>query len=339
MLLELILVGAGAFLLAAFGTGWVRRLALARGILDTPNSRSSHTRVTPRGGGIAIASVALAGALYLGWRGLLDLHLLLALVGGGAVIALVGFMDDRRSVPVRVRLLAHALAAGWAVYAVGGLAPIQVGGHLVDLGLAGDLLATIAIVWTLNLFNFMDGIDGIAASEAIYIGVSGSVLAFMVHAAPGVGAAAIVFVAACTGFLAWNWPPARIFMGDAGSGFLGFFIAVLALGAARSAPAAVFVWVILGGAFFVDATVTFLRRLLRRERVHEAHRGHAYQRLSRRWRSHRTVDLVLLAINLLWLTPCAWLAAAHPESAAILCLAALSPLAIAVFILGAGTAE
>ena len=132
----------------------------------------------------------------------------------------------------------------------------------------------------LNLFNFMDGIDGLAASEALFVIRAG---AWLSAAGGGVTAASGVLAGACAGFLLWNWPPARIFLGDAGSGYLGYVTAVLALASARGNSDAIWVWLILGGVFFVDATVTLVRRVLRGEHVHEAHRTHSYQWLARRW--------------------------------------------------------
>jgi Fuc2NAc and GlcNAc transferase len=265
--------------------------------------------------------------------------LLLALLGGGIPLAWIGFLDDRRSVSVGARLLVHFASAGWAVYILGGLGPLQIGARVVHLGIAGDVLAISAVMWTVNLFNFMDGIDGIAGAEATFVAVAGGALATAVFGTPGVMGAGTVFAGACLGFLAWNWPPAKIFMGDAGSGFLGFFIAALALASARTAPAAIFVWVVLGGVFFVDATVTFARRLLRGARVHQAHREHAYQWLSRRWASHRTTVLATMLLNLCWLGPWAWYAAKDPAFAAWACLAALGPLVVIAIVAGAGKPE
>jgi Fuc2NAc and GlcNAc transferase len=194
-------------------------------------------------------------------------------------------------------------------------------------------------VWAINLFNFMDGIDGIAASEAIFIALAAAVLEASLGVRSGVSLAALVFACACAGFLYWNWPPARIFLGDVGSGFLGFVIVVLAVAATRDNPVALWVWLMLGGAFFVDATVTLVRRTARGEAVHEAHRSHAYQALARRFQSHRTVTLTIAAVNVLWLLPGAWLAAHHPQYAVTAVLVAFAPLACLAFLFGAGRPE
>jgi Fuc2NAc and GlcNAc transferase len=179
----------------------------------------------------------------------------------------------------------------------------------------------------MNLFNFMDGTDGIAASEAIFVLCGGALLGVLSGSAQ-VCWAALLCATACLGFLLWNWAPARIFMGDVGSGYLGYVIAVLALAATRANPAALWAWLILGGVFFVDATVTLLRRLARGERPHEAHRSHAYQWFARRWDSHAKVTCAVLAVDLLWLLPCAVFALRAPSFAAATAMVALLPLVL-----------
>lgn len=328
-----------AFLIALLLTWWVRKIALLRGIIDRPNDRSSHSIPTPRGGGLAIVAAYTVSMVGLGFLEVVDSALVLALLGGGLAIAWVGFADDRRSVSVRLRFFVHAAASVLALYALDGLPPIQIGSRVFDLGIAGDIVAAVAIIWVLNLFNFMDGIDGIAASEAVFVSWGGSTLAFLAGFSPSIPAAGIVFGAACCGFLIWNWPPAKIFMGDAGSGFLGFVIAVLAIGSSRESSISVVVWLILGGVFFVDATITVMSRMIRGERVYEAHRTHAYQWLARRWGSHRRVTLIFAAINLLWLFPCAFLAAQYPQYGWGILLAALTPLIILAISSGAGRSE
>jgi Fuc2NAc and GlcNAc transferase len=152
-------------------------------------------------------------------------------------------------------------------------------------------------------------------------------------------AVGLLIGASCAGFLLWNWPPARIFMGDVGSGYLGYVIAVLALAASRESPASLWTWLILGGVFFVDATVTLARRLLRGERVYEAHRSHAYQWLARRWGSHKSVTMTVTAVNLLWLLPCASFAARYPQWDLWTVLVALIPLGVGAIAAGAGRRE
>src|SRR5262249_277790 len=170
-----------------------------------------------------------------------------------------------------------------------GLPPLLFGNHLIELGAAGYVVALLGIVWVLNLFNFMDGIDGIAASEAVFITCIAALVGLIRGWPAEVPAASWVLAFASAGFLCGNWAAARVFVGDVGSGYLGYVIAVLALASARTDPVALWAWLILGGVFFVDATMTLARRCLRGERVLEAHRSHAYQWLARRWGSHSKV--------------------------------------------------
>ena len=332
-------------LVAGFGgiayvlTGVVRGYALRRGMLDQPNERSSHANATPRGGGLAVVAVVTCTALVLGLRGTLAPAPTIAWCVGGALIAAVGFVDDRRGLSPLARLLAHFAAAVLLLVAAGGLAPLPWPGGPIDLGLIGLVLAVAAVIWSINLFNFMDGIDGIAASQSAFV-TGGATLLVIWHGIPGVQALmAAVVCAASLGFLAWNWPPARIFMGDVGSGFLGFAIAVCAVLSLEDGPLTLWTWLVLHGLFLADATTTLLVRLARGERVYQAHRLHAYQRLSRRWGSHRAVTLLCWAINLGWLLPLAALTVAHRNAGVVVAAIALLPLFAGAGILGAGRAE
>jgi Fuc2NAc and GlcNAc transferase len=339
MLTEVLWISAGCVLLSALATGVIRRASLSAGTLDIPNQRSSHSIPTPRGGGAAVVLSVTAAAIVLASLGILSFGLLMALVVGGVAVAAIGFLDDRRPVRAGVRFAIHLGAALWAVAWLGGMPVLQVGEHLIPLGWAGAVLAVLAIVWTLNLFNFMDGIDGIAGSEAVFVAGAGALLSLLHHESLGVVAAGGAFCAATLGFLGWNWPPAKIFMGDVGSGYLGFFIAVSALAASRDHPADLWAWLILGGAFFVDATVTLVRRAIRGERVYEAHRSHAYQRLARKWHSHRRVTVATVLVNCLWLLPCALLATLYPAFSLTILTIALAPLVVVVILAGAGTPD
>jgi Fuc2NAc and GlcNAc transferase len=339
MVNEVAIVALGVFASSLLLTQWVRRLALARGLLDVPNVRSSHQVPTPRGGGLAIVLASVAGFILLGCVHLADGKLITALVGGGVAVAIVGFVDDHRPLPAGLRLAMHVAAAVWALAWLGGLPPLRIGQHVVGLGVAGYVLGVLGIVWTLNLFNFMDGIDGIAASEAVFVAGGGALLALVSGLSAAVIGADLVFGAACCGFLVYNWPPARIFMGDVGSGYVGFVMAVLALAVTRQDSSAAWQWLILGGIFFVDATVTLLRRVARGERAQDAHRSHAYQWLSRRWKSHRRVTVATISVNLVWLLPCALMATLHPAWATWILGGALAPLIVLAVLAGAGRAE
>ena len=294
--------------LAWFLTGLMRRYALSAQLLDHPNDRSSHTVPTPRGGGVAIVASFVLLLLALGLLGFIEQRLMIAALGAGGVVALLGFLDDRASLPARVRFAGHALAAAWCIGWMNAIPRVPIFGHIVDLGLAAPVLCALFIVWMINLFNFMDGIDGIASVEAITTTLGGALLWWL--AGRGTGWVAAVAIAGCVaGFLAWNWPPAKIFMGDAGSGFLGLMVALLALWSGQSTPLLFWSWFILIGCFMVDATTTLVRRVRRGEKFFEAHRAHAYQYAARRVGRHLPVTLACGAINLLWLLPIATLVA------------------------------
>jgi Fuc2NAc and GlcNAc transferase len=328
-----------ALVLSSLLTGIVYKLAIFRDMLDVPNERSSHSVATPRGGGVAVVLVfSLASALFA-WLGIISRDLLMVLVVGGTAIAVTGYLDDAHHLPAWARLGVHLGAAIWALFWLGSPQMLAVGDRVVQLGWTGSALAALSITWTVNFFNFMDGIDGIAASEAVFVVCAGALLSVAGGAAAGIAAVALVFGAACLGFLAWNWPPARIFMGDAGSGYLGYVIATLAVAASRSNPTAPWIWLILSGVFFVDATVTVVRRALRHERLHEAHRSHGYQWLARRWRSHRNVTLTVMLLNMVWLLPCALLAGRYTRWAAWITAIALAPLVVTAMAIGSGRPE
>lgn len=306
-------------------------------LMDLPNDRSSHEQPTPRGGGLAIVIAFSLSMVILFAVGLLPWPLLMAL-SALLPLAVVGFIDDHGHVSARWRFLLQAMAAGWALYWLGGIETLRVNDVQLALGPVAGLLAGLFMVWMLNLFNFMDGIDGIAASETLSVGLMAALL-LSLGTEVGLTATAwvaLVLAAASGGFLAWNWPPARIFMGDVGSGVLGFVLAVLALWSAIHEELSLVVWLILAGVFLVDATLTLLIRMLRGERWYEAHRSHAFQHASRRWGSHRTITLSVLAINVGWLLPMAWLAATHPTWELALLAVALLPLTLLAYRLGAG---
>jgi Fuc2NAc and GlcNAc transferase len=330
----------GAFFASYTLTVWLLRHSRISQLVDRPNPRSSHTTPTPRGGGLSMVTVTTCGVAILYAAGMLSLPFTAALVLGGVSVAAVGFWDDVRSAPVALRITVHLGAAVLAVYCLGTASVIRVGDSVADLGFMGPVLGVLAIGWILNLFNFMDGIDGIAVSEAAFVlfGAAGIGL-FVAQISPIQVAPELVTGAACLGFLRWNWPPAAIFMGDVGSGFLGYVIAVIAIHSSQTNAINFFAWLILGGVFFVDATLTLCRRLLRRERFYQAHRTHAYQWLARRWGSHSRVTIAVIIINLVWLLPCAVLAVKFPGSAWWICILALAPIAVCAYLSGSGRSE
>jgi Fuc2NAc and GlcNAc transferase len=326
--------------LASVLTALLRRYALARSLMDVPNERSSHSIPTPRGGGVAIVLVYMLGLFVARESGLeVADDVFWALVGAGGGTALLGFLDDHGHIAARWRLLGHFAAAIWVLYWLGGLPPFTLLGSEWQLGWVGHVLAAFYLVWMLNLYNFMDGIDGIASCEAICVCLSAALLCLVLGIDGGSLVLSLLLAAAVFGFLMWNFPPAKIFMGDAGSGFLGLVLGALSLQAGWVSPELLWGWLILLGVFIVDATYTLARRLLRGERIYEAHRSHAYQFASRRYRRHLPVTLAVVAINLLWLLPIAVLVVAGWVDGALGLLLAYGPLGVLAWRFRAGMPE
>lgn len=312
-------------------TGALRQYALTRSLIDIPNARSSHAVPTPRGGGVSIVVSFLLAMMLATQTGLVSWLLAGALLGAGTGIALLGFLDDHGHISARWRLLGHFIAAIWALFCIGGLPPLIFFGFSLNLGLIGHVLGVFYLVWLLNLYNFMDGIDGIASVEAICVCLGGALLYWVTGKNDPAALLPLILACAVMGFLYWNFPQARIFMGDAGSGFLGITLGILSLQAAGIAPQLFWSWLILLGVFITDATYTLLHRLLRKEKVYEAHRSHAYQYASRRTGKHAPVTLTVALINLFWLLPIAlWTGSGHLDGLLGLLLAYLPLVALAV---------
>ena len=336
---QLILGPVLVFVCALVATGIIRRFALRTGLLDHPTNRSSHMRPTPRSGGGAIVIVFLAAMACIAGYGLLDTASVLALILAGASIAIVGFVDDRKSLPAATRLCVHVFAAILTVYVIG-TERINILPNWAPVGVfVFSTLVFVSVVWSTNLFNFMDGIDGIAGSQAVFVAGAGALICGAVFGDFEMALAFACLAFATAGFLVWNWPPAKIFMGDVGSGFLGFTLAGMGLLASQRAGVPIAVWVILNGIFMVDATVTLLRRMLRGERWFEPHRLHAYQFLSRRWKKHLPVTLCVSTVNVAWLFPWAWFSAKHPGISLQITFTAILPIVVLAFLCRAGAQE
>nr|WP_253400358.1 glycosyltransferase family 4 protein [Pseudomonas marginalis] len=285
-------------------TSALRRYALSKSLIDVPNARSSHTVPTPRGGGVAIVLSFLLLVPLLSIFSLLPWASAWGLIGAGVGVAVLGFLDDHGHIAARWRLLGHFSAAVWALFWLGGIPPLTIMGVVFDMGWIGMVLSLFYLVWMLNLYNFMDGIDGLASIEAIAVCVSASLI-YALMGFSSLAWAPLLLSFTVAGFLYWNFPPAKIFMGDAGSGFLGVTLGILSLQAAWVSPALLWVWVILMGVFVVDATFTLVRRLVRGDKVYEAHRSHAYQYASRQFGRHLPVTLTVGLVNVVWLLPVA----------------------------------
>lgn len=282
------------FVAAEIGVGMVLRFLIRREILAHPNERSSHSVPTPHGGGIAMVVVILGAwaAVTRAWEDPAGPEIWVVLASAG-VLAWVSWLDDLRHLPVRLRLAIHVGVVA-AVLAIVPAGERFFGGWLPLL--PDRIGAGLLWVWFLNLFNFMDGIDGLAGSEGVTIGVGTAAVAVVADIGGGVALYALAIAAAAAGFLRWNWHPARIFMGDVGSVPLGFLLGWLLLRLAAGGEAAAAL--ILPLYFLADATLTMSRRALRGERFWRPHREHFYQRAVQRGLSHAAVTTRILIANL-----------------------------------------
>lgn len=292
------------FVLSFLLTFALRKYALAKNIIDTPNERSSHIIPTPRGGGVAIVISYLIYLFFLMFFGGLDILVGLTVLGSGLIIAILGFLDDHGHINALARLTIHFLVAISVVVALGGFTEVQIFNGMV-LGFVANIIAVLFLVWLLNLYNFMDGINGLASIQAIITAIIMTALYRLSQST--LNTDILVLLASCTfGFLLWNFPNAKIFMGDAGSGFLGIIMGVLALIALKYSTTLFCAWLICLGVFIVDATFTLIRRVVSGHKMYDAHRSHAYQIASRKYNSHVIVSVSVAVINIFWLFPIAY---------------------------------
>ncbi|TXS95099.1 glycosyl transferase family 4 [Parahaliea aestuarii] len=288
--------------------------------LDHPNHRSSHDLPTPHGGGVGIvlglaAVTALAAAWGVQWPAPVPWMVMLALF-----LMLLGVLDDVRGLSVPLRFALYGLCCLALVLML--VMPREIGCWWLVLP------AVLALLWGLNLYNFMDGIDGFAALQCFFSAGAAALLAWIYGNSAQYALFCLLLAAVHLGFLFWNLPPARLFMGDAGSIPTGLLLGGLLLWGGVSGALAPAVWLILLAVFLTDSSWTLMRRLLRGSNVLQAHREHLYQRLSRHWGGHLAVDMALVAVLTLWLFPLAWLAQTNQHHSLFLVTLAYTPLLI-----------
>ncbi|WP_156461254.1 glycosyltransferase family 4 protein [Devosia sp. Root436] len=304
-----IVSGVFAFAIALLVKSNAARLTL----VQQANHRSSHVLPTPTGGGIGMAiSVSCCGiALAIGQP-----HTGMAIaIALSVLIAIIGLLDDLWELPRRVRLLGHLVFSAILILTTGDLPVME---PVPSVSIAGPALVILLVflgAWWINVFNFMDGIDGLAASQGVFMAVGACIIAALVR--PEVVDSSLwvwllCIGAAAAGFLLLNWPPAKIFMGDAGSTFLGYVVFAVAILSIKAGWMSYAAWAILAALFIVDTSTTLIRRMVRRERFLSAHRQHIYQRLSRHYGRHQPVTLLFWGANLVWVAPLAWLSMRYP---------------------------
>jgi Fuc2NAc and GlcNAc transferase len=306
-----ILSYSSAFLLTYFGVGLFRRWSLRRNLFDIPNERSSHTEPTPRGGGLIIDAVCLL--VFFIYCLIFQTNAYWSYFAGALIVALISWLDDLFSVSSLWRFLCHSLAAILVVWSLGFWDSVYIPfAGTIQLGQIGQIITFFWIVWMINAYNFMDGIDGIAGVQALTAGF-GWLLVGILLGIEHAGFYGGVVAFSSLGFLIHNWQPAKIFMGDVGSAFLGYTFAVLPLIALKETNKESFllpvIAVTLVSMFVFDSLITLFKRLIKREKVWQAHREHIYQRLIIGGFSHRFVaglyavfSVIILILLILWLS-------------------------------------
>lgn len=330
-----ILLPITVFTLSVVGTASYLHYASRKGILDIPNHRSSHQTPKPRGGGIVIALLSLAMWALAVCSSILSLKQGAALIVSGAMTAVVSYLDDHGHVSRRIRLGVQILAASIGLALLYPLPSLPIT-ELYTLNFNSWLfmpLALVSLIWLTNLYNFMDGIDGIAAAEAIAVTMAAALTLYLNQAS---NEALLLSLFACIifGFLIWNWSPAKLFMGDIGSTFIGITLGLLALITAKELS--LWFWIIILGCFICDASWTLLTRLLTGQNWRDGHRLHAYQKLSQKHQNHRATTLLYSATTLLWLFPLAYWSTSLVAGQIFLVLLAYIPLMIICYAMSAG---
>jgi len=267
----------------------IRLITLHHKILDIPNERSSHTVPTPRGGGLAFVVTWYLGISILFYFDSIDNHLYFALLCG-LLLSGISIIDDLLDIKPFIRLFIQVLTAILACIFLNGINPISISGLVIASKYLLYPLVIIGIVWFINLYNFLDGIDGYASLEAI-------IILFVMFFFTG-NSICLILIAPVTGFLFWNWPKAKIFMGDIGSTQLGFILIVLGIYFHDKTELSIINWIMLSSLFWFDATLTLFRRWRNKEKITVAHKKHAYQRAVQAGLSHQQTVLISFVINL-----------------------------------------
>ncbi|KLD99953.1 MraY family glycosyltransferase [Aliarcobacter butzleri] len=271
-------------------TYFIKNYMIKKSLVASVNERSSHTVPTPHGGGIAIAITWFIGLFYLYFIGQIETNLFYALFFG-VVISIVSLFDDIYELSPKLRLIIQAIVAIGGLYFLGGFEILTFGIFDIQNSIFTNIFAFFMIIWFINLYNFLDGINGYAGSEAIFLSLAGFILFGGNHF--------LVLTVAVLGFLYWNWNKAKIFMGDVGSTLLGYNVAIFTIYYANQEPTNFWIWIILFGVYWFDATLTLIRRKLNKEKLSLAHKKHAYQRLTQAGWSHYKVTNYSIGLNIL----------------------------------------
>jgi Fuc2NAc and GlcNAc transferase len=317
-----ILVYISAFFITIIGTRYYLKIAVSKHILSNTNYRTLHKSPVPRGGGIVFSLVFVFFSLFFWLNGQIDDDVFLMVCVGGGASSLFGFVDDIRDVSAIKKLMVQISLSTWAVFwlDIGGVGSIIYAPVSIVI-----VLAIFFLVWLMNAYNFMDGVDGMAIYGAVF---SSGVIILVILITNGESKLAILFpllLACSSAFMFFNWPPASIFMGDSGSIFLGYIFGVLILFTTMHNELSIWTWIIIFGYFVADTTVTQIARLIIVKKWYMAHRSHAYQNFARINDSHFKVTVGVVIYSLIWLLPLAIWSIVESDMAIFAAVIALTP--------------
>lgn len=311
-----------------FGIILYRRVAISRDIVANPNFRNLHTSPLPVGGGIVFSFVFVFSLFFIWWLNQISDDLFWVLAIGGGSTALFGFLDDLKDIRASSKLVAQFFLSGWLLFWLGG-------GPLLSIDWIPVLVAipvtALFLVWMVNAYNFMDGIDGMAVSSAVFVSGVITLVLLLTNGDSEFFSVFVLFLASISTFLFFNWPPASIFMGDSGSAFLGYIFGALILFTVKSGDISIWTWLIVFGYFFADTTVTQLMRIILVKKWYLPHRSHAYQNLARITGSHLKVTAGVVLYNVVWILPLTIWSVMKPEMALFAVVLAIAPSLVFAF--------
>ena len=287
-----------------------QKVALKNRITSSPNSRTLHHGDKLTGGGIVFSLLFVFSVFYFWSAELLSNEIFLVLGIGGFFATLLGFIDDLFHISAPKKLAFHILLSSWSIYCleIGVFSDIYWLPNLVFVG-----LSVLFLVWVINAYNFIDGIDGLAASGAFFISGGLIIVMILTNSASELIVLYFSLLACAVGFILFNWPPAKIFMGDSGSIFLGYIVGSIILVTIDRGEVSMWTWLVIFGYFFADTTITQIMRLVLVKKWYKPHRSHAYQNLARITGSHFKVASGIAIYHFVWLLPLMILSVKQPD--------------------------
>ena len=305
-----------------FGIILYRRVAISRDFVANPNFRNLHASPLPVGGGIVFSFVFVFSLFVIWWLNQISDDLFWVLGVGGGSAALFGFLDDLKDIRASSKLVTQFFLSGWLLFWFDG-------GPLLSIDWIPVLVAipvtALFLVWMVNAYNFMDGIDGMAVSGAVFVSGAITLVMLLTNSKSEFIIVPVLLLTTTSTFMVFNWPPASIFMGDSGSVFLGYIFGSLILVTAMSGDISIWTWLVVFGYFFADTTVTQIIRVILVKKWYRAHRSHAYQNLARITGSHLKVTGGVVLYNVVWILPLTLWSAMKPETAILAVVLSITP--------------